>query len=66
MKIKKCPFCGRKIEDRFPHLYEMEEDSWILNHYCNKGLPLTVVIDVYGATKEEVVDYWNERAEASE
>lgn len=61
MEIKKCPFCGSEIKDAFPFLYEMEEGSWLLSHYCEKGFPLSVTIDVYGASKEKVVEIWNRR-----
>ena len=60
--MKPCPFCGKKVEARFPFISEIKADgTWNFNHHCNFGGELTVTIDCWGRSKEECIQRWNNR-----
>lgn len=66
MKLKPCPFCGKKLTDGFPDFYKMGDGDWLISHYCPSlrrlGCLPGVTIDVYGVTKKQAADLWNTRA----
>lgn len=57
-RLKDCPFCNKAVVDDV-HYNELNE-RWIFSHYC-KTIPnkLSVTIDIYGKSEQEVVDLWN-------
>ena len=60
-KLKPCPFCGQN--NIMIHNYDKENNRWSVDHYCKHDVDdLTIVIDVYGYSREEVVEMWNRRA----
>lgn len=63
IKLKPCPFCGAKVEDKFPDVCNYDKGKWEVNHYCETGAlaRLEVVISAYGSTKKEAVERWNRR-----
>lgn len=63
MKLKPCPFCGAKVEDKFPDVCQYEKGKWAVWHYCKTDptARLEVVIRAYGSTKKEAVERWNRR-----
>lgn len=64
--MKKCPFCGEKVIFSHPFLLQLSNGRWLLNHYCHLDSDeLDVVIDIYGDTKEEVIQKWNRVYEKS-
>ena len=62
-KIKPCPFCGK--EDNSINFFDRDngERIWALSHYCPHSDELTIVINVYGNSEEEVIERWNRRNE---
>lgn len=65
MHLRPCPFCGAKVEDKWPDVTRIREGRWVVNHYCyhHPSDELGVSVNVYGSTKKEAVDRWNNRAE---
>ena len=66
LNLNPCPFCGEQVPATYPTLSEYDEGSWNVTHMCagirrSKGRT-GVAIDVYGVTKEEVIENWNKRA----
>lgn len=60
-RLKECPFCNKAVDDGYPYLHLNENtNKWIFSHYC-KTMPnrLSVTIDIYGESEQEVVDLWN-------
>lgn len=58
--MKTCPFCREKVKLSHPFLMQLSNGRWIFNHYCHLDSDaLDVVIDIYGDTKEEVIQKWN-------
>lgn len=58
---KPCPFCGQV--PRSWDLIELSDGAYTLSHHCpHKKDALTICLNVYGKTKEEVVDLWNHRS----
>ena len=62
-ELKPCPFCG-STEEPFimPHAGGRR---WSLDHYCSrdKNDEITIVISIYGNSREEVIARWNRRAD---
>ena len=58
--MKKCPFCLEEVKFAHPYLIQLQNKRWLLNHYCHiDSDELDIVIDVYGDSKEEVIQKWN-------
>ena len=58
--MKTCPFCREQVKLSYPFLIQLSNESWVFNHYCHLDSDaLDVVIDIYGDTKEEVIQKWN-------
>lgn len=59
--MRNCPFCGAEVKSTYPDLsYITKHDLWIFSHHCNlKNPDLTVCVNVYGKTFEEVLRRWN-------
>ena len=57
-RLKDCAFCNNAVDDNV-HFNGFNK-RWIFNHYC-KTIPgrLSVTIDIYGESEQEVVDLWN-------
>lgn len=58
---KACPFCGQvpPVWD----LIELSDGEYTLSHHCpHKEGELSVCMNAYGKTIEEVVDLWNHRS----
>ena len=64
MHIRPCPFCGAKVEDKFPDVSKISEGRWVITHFCDHppDFELGVSVNAYGSTKKEAVDRWNGRA----
>lgn len=63
IKLKPCPFCGKTPNGNYPHLsYVPLLEKWNFNHTCISRKDFRFDIDLYGASKEEVIQKWNERA----
>lgn len=64
--MKHCPFCKKKIDPDHPAYgvqYNKLCNKWIFDHYCHISEDdLDIVVTVYGNTKEEVIERWNNRA----
>lgn len=61
MTIKACPFCGN-VPKQHIDIIELSANEYTLSHHCpHKEGELSVCLNVYGKTKEEVVDLWNHR-----
>lgn len=60
-RLRKCPFCKKKVGTKFPDLYYSGEmKTWVLTHCCTESpTPIKVFISVYGQTKQECIDNWN-------
>ena len=57
-RLRKCPFCRKKVEDKFPFFHRHEQMvKWILNHWCEAHGG--VFITVTAATKQECINKWN-------
>lgn len=54
MKLKPCPFCGEEL----PQLYETDHAGWAV--FC-QGCRLEVVSEL---DRHELIDAWNQRADA--
>lgn len=60
MYLRPCPFCKGKMEDKWPNVTQIGENRWNVCHYCpHPNEELGVSINVYGSTKKEAVDRWN-------
>ena len=60
-EMKRCPFCGEKIREDFPYFYYHEKmKTWIFNHSC-KDDGTEIYIQIYGDTREAVIERWNHR-----
>ena len=61
-ELKPCPFCGGNNVLIRPFL---NGKRWNLAHCCAKddNGNLTIVIDVYGNSRDEVIKRWNRRVE---
>ena len=60
-ELKPCPYCG--VNDAFIHNYNIEDSRWCLDHYCGHDEDeLSIVINIYGKSREEVIERWNRRA----
>lgn len=59
--MKKCPFCGAKVVIATPYLTRLSTNGkYVFNHYCNLGsADLDIVVDIYGDSKEEIIQKWN-------
>lgn len=58
--MMKCPFCGAEVDFSYPYLMKFDEGSWNFHHSCTRDPnKLSVVISIYGDTKEEVMEKWN-------
>ena len=60
-RLRKCPFCNKKVGTKSPDLYHNKEaGKWMLTHCCTEWpTPIKVYITVYGKTKRECFDNWN-------
>ena len=60
-RMRKCPFCKKKVGTKFPDFYYSKENKkWVLMHSCTEWpTPVKVFISVYGKTKQECIDNWN-------
>ena len=59
-ELKPCPFCGNN--DVHISNYNIEESKWGLDHYCPyENGRMSIVISVYGKSKQEVINKWNKR-----
>ena len=60
-KMKNCPFCNRAVNEEYPYVHFNDSlGTWIFSHYCkNPGRVLSVTIDIYGNSEQEVIDLWN-------
>lgn len=59
-RLKSCPFCKDEVAQGFPYLFEMSDGEWVYSHCCKHPVgKLSVTIDVYGNTEQEVIDKWN-------
>ena len=67
IEMKPCPFCGERLNDWPTTIIDMKDGCWVISHFCKSmhrsegGLGVT--INVYGNTKEEAINNWNERVE---
>ena len=64
-KLKPCPFCG-SVEEPFIIEYGPRNDRrWNLDHYCphDEDDRITMVINIYGKSRDEVIERWNGRAD---
>lgn len=62
IKLKPCPFCGVTEE---PFVMPCgRRRTWNLSHYCLKTMDgyITTVINIYGKSRDEVIERWNRRA----
>lgn len=61
IKMRNCPFCGKKIRPVFPYLSYLEKnDMWAFNHCCDeisKGDSFGV--NLYSESKERIIKLWN-------
>ena len=61
IKMRNCPFCGKKVRPVFPYLSYVEEiDMWAFNHHCDrirKGDSFGV--NLYSESKERIIKLWN-------
>lgn len=71
--MKPCPFCSKPIDKDhsiYGVLYHDTLKLWIFNHTCNfdpnNEPQIDLTLTVYGKTKQEVVERWNNRAEVQE
>lgn len=63
-KMKPCPFCGAKAEARYPFLGPIHNGkTFVFDHHCAQDNGLTICIQVYGKTEDEVIKRWNGRCE---
>lgn len=62
-ELKPCPFCGSKDE---PFIMKFDNGKeWNLSHYCGRdeNSEITIVINVWGKSRDEVIERWNRRAD---
>lgn len=64
-KLKPCPFCRAEVPADYIHVSYIEKhDTWLVSHYCKHDEnDLGVCISVYGKTRAEAIERWNNRAE---
>lgn len=56
MRMRKCPFCKKKVNPVFPAMMFVEElGQWSFLHHCNNKISILIHAD----TKEEVIAEWN-------
>ena len=65
MEMKPCPFCGSSFENSSSWIHDLgdlmqEDQRFSLCHFC-KSHDSTMLINISGSTKEEVVGMWNLR-----
>ena len=54
-KMKCCPLCGKTVYNSFPDVYELEDGTWHLIHFCyQEEDELRACIQIFGKTKKEV------------
>lgn len=60
-KFKKCPFCKEKITEY--NFFQLDKNKFSLHHCCKfrKTNKLSVVVDVYAESFNELVEKWNKR-----
>lgn len=62
-KMRNCPFCKKEVNEDAPVYgvhYNKLIDKWLFLHVCSPDIGVVDInIDVYGKTKEEVIDRWN-------
>jgi hypothetical protein len=65
-EMKRCPFCGEKVREDYPYFYYHESlEMWVFDHSCT-GADLTCVVNLWGPTRQEIIERWNHRAEIKE
>jgi hypothetical protein len=65
-EMKRCPFCGNKVREDYPYFYYHEEMGlWVFDHNCETR-ELKLNINLWGDTRQEVIERWNHRAEIEE
>ena len=62
-ELKPCPFCGSTEKPSMMPFGGRRE--WNLSHYCPKTEDgyLTTVINIYGKSRDEVIERWNGRSD---
>ena len=61
-EMKRCPFCGEEVREDFPYFYYHEGMKlWVFDHNC-VATDLKISINLWGDTREEVIERWNNRA----
>lgn len=64
--MRMCPFCLEEVKFSHPYLMQLSCGRWIFNHYCHTDSDeLDIVIDIYGDTKDEVIQKCNRVYEES-
>lgn len=65
LKLERCPFCGAKVSDSYPDMCQFQPKRWAFTHYCETpDTQPAVVVTVYGSTKREAAQRWNDRVAA--
>ena len=61
--MRNCPFCKKEVnadDGVYGVRYNELIGKWLFDHVCHVAtVGIDVCIDVYGMTKQEVIDRWN-------
>lgn len=62
-EMKRCPFCGQVVREDYPYFYYHDEMGLrTFAHNCVRD-DLKIAINIWGDTRQEVIERWNHRAE---